>query len=98
MPNKITTAIAWYGAEDWATIKARATDSHKLHDTYEDWLADAVKNERALRRLGQHIVRIAIDPDALTLWCSLKGIDNDGAARSEYAVERARKQDQKKSP
>lgn len=91
----MTTAIAWYRAEDWETIKARATDGHKLHDTFEEWVADARKQEQMLRRLGHRVVRITIDPDAMTLWCSLKGKQNDGAARSEYAVEMVRKQGSK---
>lgn len=97
MTNTVLTAIAWYSAEDWPTIKARATDSEKLHDSYADWLASAMEIERTLRKDGRKVVRVLIAPDALTLWCSFRGVENNGEARTQYAAEIARKQASKAS-
>ena len=91
MRDKIATAIAWYRAEDWATLKARAVDAGKMHATHAECLAGAINAERDVRKQGVKTMRITLDLDALTLWCSIRGRVNDGAARSEYAAELADK-------
>lgn len=95
MADETRTAIAWYRAEDWPTIKARAVDADKLHARHADWLANATDAERTLRKQGIECVRVIIEPDALELWCLLRGRKNDGDARSAYAMEMLLKQDAK---
>ena len=90
MSERPPTAIAWYRAQDWATLQARAVDAHKMHATHADWLSSAIDAERNLRKQGVKTLRVTLDLDAVTLWCSLRGRVNDGAARSEYAAELVR--------
>ena len=92
MSDEPNIVIAWYAAEDWATIKARAADADKMDDSYADWLAGAMKLERTLRKQGTETLRVLVAPGALTLWCVMRGLKNDAAARSKYAAELAEKQ------
>ena len=61
MPGNTQTAIAWYRSEDWATLKARAVDTDKMHATHAEWLSSAIEVERSLRKQGAKPLRITLD-------------------------------------
>jgi hypothetical protein len=73
-------------------LKQLAADKDGLDETHEAWQRNAERSERALSRRGLLIRRVAIDVDALVLWCRARGKPVDGAARAEYTAEIVRSQ------
>jgi hypothetical protein len=79
--------IPWYRREDFAELRALFTDGHKLHATYEGWLAAAEEGERRIKADGTLTVRANLRPEEFAAWCNAKGIPLDSKARMEYANE-----------
>lgn len=79
------TGIAWFLEKDWPRIRTLMTDSHKLPDTYPDWLRRAEMGEQQLLRSGLTVERVIIDPDEFSRWCKEHGVPPESAARIAYA-------------
>jgi hypothetical protein len=84
---RVRVGVAWYTGEQWAAVRAVATDPDNLEDTYEAWVAMA---ERALQELAQTGLRpekVMIDSQALRAWCQRGGRPVDAEARAAFAAE-----------
>lgn len=88
-PN-ILVGVAWYRPDQYALLRALAVDSDSMADTYEQWLAGVTKTMDDLRQKGVVARRVDVDVKDLVAWCEKRKRPLDGAARSEYAVEKVR--------
>jgi hypothetical protein len=70
------TVIPWYSREHYPRILEIIPDKQAadLADTFEQWLADAIRFERELQAEGKAIYRANIDPDEFEKWC--RDLDN----------------------
>lgn len=84
--------LGWYRREDWDRLLQMFPDRDKLHDTYDEWLADVHRGEKLARREGNIVKRIIVDPDKLADWCAIRGLEPVAAARSEYVCEQMRQE------
>jgi hypothetical protein len=80
--------LGWYRREDWDRLLQMFPDRAQLHDTYDDWLSDVYKGEQLVRREGNFIKRIVVDPDELAAWCASHGLEPVASARAEYVSEK----------
>lgn len=73
--------IAWYRVDQWQRLRALATDTDALHDSYAEWETAATEKLRELRALGVAAQPVPIDVDELAHWCRDRNLAIDGAAR-----------------
>jgi hypothetical protein len=70
------TAIPWFCREHYPRILEMipARQVTDLPDTFDQWLADAIRVERELQAEGKLVYRANIDPDEFEKWC--RDLDN----------------------
>ena len=93
--TRVRVGVAWYSREQWAVVRAVATDPDNLEDTYEAWVAMA---ERALQELAQTGLRpekVMIDSQALRAWCQREHRPVDAEARAAFAAELLRQHEER---
>src|SRR5271168_2311190 len=84
--------LGWYRREDWDRLLQMFPDRAKLHDTYDEWLRDVQQGEKLVKREGNVVKRIFVDPDELAAWCALRGVEPVASARAEYVCEKMRRE------
>lgn len=85
----IAVGIPWYRREEFEALRASFVDGDELHDTYEQWLADAESLERQIANTGTPTTRVIIDPHRFHRWCKKHRLAPNARARSRYASEHA---------
>lgn len=76
--------IAYYRKKDWKRFVKIIADRESMHDIWYDWNKDFERTKRDLINQGFEVVDIIVDLDELTAYCKLRGIKNDGKARSQF--------------
>lgn len=64
----------------------------ELEDSYDEWVQNAEDAIQKFSAEGMNIRKVDVDVNELVLWCKRKGLSIDGAARSQYAVEKGSKE------
>lgn len=85
-------AMVWYKEEDWQTLKEMFVDGDMLPKTYEDWLERAEDLKEKVQAQGDAVIKVYIDPQTFPEWCEKKGLEMNGEARSQLAIEVAQAQ------
>lgn len=80
--------LAYYRKEDWKRFIKMIDDPEKMHSTWHDWHKDFQKTKNHFISLGFDVTDVLIDIEELANYCKLKGIKNDGSARSQFAQEK----------
>jgi len=70
--------------KDWKRFVKTIADRESMHDTWDDWHKDFEKTKRDLTNLGFEVVDVVVDLDELAEYCKLRGLKNDGKARSQF--------------
>ena len=78
--------VAWYEPDQWQQLLAVSVDGDKLEETYDEWVQDAERVIKELRRQGFHVVKVRVKIDELVAWCRKKKIPVNGEARSQFAA------------
>ncbi|MDD3721882.1 MAG: hypothetical protein PHW92_05240 [Lutibacter sp.] len=77
--------LAYYREKDWKRFIDLADDDREsLHDNWKDWHKSFLKVKKSLISQGFGVVDIEIDLDELMAFCKIRGIKNDGKARSQF--------------
>lgn len=76
--------MAWYKRENYLRLRAIFEDGHKLHSTYDEWLAAAETGRKHFEAKGFRVIRVDIDPDKFPEWCSAQGHQINSSARTAY--------------
>jgi len=76
--------LAYYRKKDWKRFVEIIDDRESMHDTWRDWHEDYKKTKRELINLGFGVFDVEVDLDELTEYCKLRGLKNDGKARSQF--------------
>ena len=85
--------VAWYQPDQWQKLLAISVDKEKLEETYEEWMQEAERVIKELRRQGLHIVKVEVNIEELVAWCQKKKIPVNGEARSMYAAHKLQQSD-----
>jgi hypothetical protein len=80
----IGVKLAYYRKKDWKRFVNIIDDRESMHETWYDWHKGYEKAKRDLINQGFEVVDIVVDLDELMKYCKLKGIKNDGSARSQF--------------
>lgn len=79
------TGMVWFKRENYVRLRAMFEDGHKLHRTYDEWLAAAEAGRKAFEAKGGRVVCVDLDPHDFPKWCKAKGLKLDANGRSAYA-------------
>ena len=80
----IGVKLAYYRKKDWKRFLKIIDDRESMHDTWNEWHQDFLKLKKELTSKGLEVLEIEIDLNELTNYCKLRGIRNDGKARSQF--------------
>jgi len=80
----ITVKLAYYSKKDWEKFIGMIDDRQSMHDNWNDWHKAFLKTKSDLISQGFEVTDIEIDLNELTNYCKLRGIKNDGKARSQF--------------
>lgn len=87
-PRPTTAGVAWFSPDQWELLRRVAADKQALHDTYDEWVADAFAALRNLEQPGFAARPLEVDVDELLRWCRGRRRPLDGAARSAFVAEK----------
>ncbi len=76
--------LAYYREKDWKRFIALADDKENLHDNWKDWHKSFLKLKKDMISQGFEVMDIVIDLDELEIFCKIRGIKNNGKARSQF--------------
>ena len=86
----IVVGIAWYREDQYELLRALATDTDSMAETYERWHAGVIKTMDDLRQQGIDARRVDVDIRDLAAWCAERGMPLDGKSRSMYSAEKVK--------
>jgi hypothetical protein len=93
-PARTHAAVPWYTEDEWAKVRAAATDPDRLGASYKQWMLSAEDSLRRSRTLGVVANKVLIGCEELLAWCSSHKKENNAQARVQFAAEHgARRQD-----
>jgi hypothetical protein len=72
--SRIVIGVAWYRPEEYGILRALATDSDAMAETYDKWLAGVKNTMNELRRRGMIARRVDVEVRELVAWCEARGI------------------------
>lgn len=84
----IGVKLAYYHKKDWNQLLKIVDDRESMHDSWDAWHKDFLKMKNALTLKGLEVIEVEIDLDELNNYCKLRGIKNDGKARSQFVHNR----------
>ena len=76
--------LAYYREKDWKRFVGLADDRENLHDNWKDWHKSFLKLKKDMISQGFEVMDIVIDLDELEIFCKIRGIKNNGKARSQF--------------
>lgn len=76
--------LAYYRKKDWSRFLKIIDDRESVHDTWKEWHKAFLKTEKRLIAEGLEVRVIEMDLNELEGYCEVKGIKNDGKARSQF--------------
>lgn len=91
-PEPDIAAVPWYTSEEiYEAFRSAAEDAHVFFETYDVWRRVALDHELRAARNGVTIFRTCMFPGEFLAWCNRRGLANDSASRSAFAMERAQR-------
>lgn len=80
----IGVKLAYYRKKDWKRFIKTIDDRESIHDTWDEGHKAFLKTKKDLISKGFQVKDVEIDLDELTNYCKMRGIKNDGKARSQF--------------
>jgi hypothetical protein len=79
--------VPWYTEDEWAKVKAAATDPDRLEANYKQWMQSAEDSLRKSRAQGVVASKVLISCGELLAWCARHKKENNAQARVQFASE-----------
>jgi len=83
--------IPWYRREEYDALRASFEDGDGLHDTFDEWIADAEKLECEVLDTGVRVLRVYLSLKLFRAWCAMRNLPLVASSRARYATEIARR-------
>ena len=80
--------VARYRQEQWERLLEISGDRDGLEETYEEWLRNAERMLREMRKAGMVAKRVDVDVDELLLWCQEHSRPVDIGSRAQYVAKK----------
>jgi hypothetical protein len=78
--------LAYYKESDWKRFLESIDDKESMHDTWKDWHNAFLKTKKGFISQGFIVNDIVVEIDKLQDYCIMRGIKNDGKARSQFVA------------
>ncbi|RPH31730.1 MAG: hypothetical protein EHM93_12340 [Bacteroidales bacterium] len=78
--------LAYYKENDWKRFLESIDDKESMHATWKDWHNASLKIKKNLISQGFIVNDFVIEIDELQDYCKMRGIKNDGKARSQFVT------------
>ncbi len=78
--------MAYYRQTDWDRFLQLIDDRKSMHDSWEEWHKAYEKAKKSIEAEGLVVNQVIVDIDELDKYCKVRGIKNDGKARSKYII------------
>ena len=79
--------VAYYRKKDWKRFTEIIDDRESMHKSWEEWHKAFLKTVNFLTLQGFKVTKVEVDLDKLIDYCAVRGIKNDGKARSKFTQE-----------
>lgn len=89
-PTAVQFSVGWYTEQEWAKVRAAATDPQLFEASYAEWVEMAEQAVVDLRARGIIAERRFITAEELLAWCLAHGRQNNSASRAEFVARQAR--------
>ena len=76
--------LAYYNKKDWKRFVESIDDRNSMHNTWKEWHEAFLKTKKRLILEGFTVIDFVVDIDELINYCKIRGIKNDGKARSQF--------------
>ena len=76
--------LAYYNKKDWKRFLESIDDRQSMHETWKDWHKAYTKTKKDLISNGFAVNDFIVNIDELNIYCKIRGIKNDGSARSRF--------------
>jgi len=83
--------LAYYQKNDWKRFLDIIDDRESIHDNWKEWHKSFLKMKKKLQAQGYTVNEVIVDLDELQNYCAVRGISNNGKARSQFVSEKQRK-------
>ncbi len=85
----MVVGIGYYKCEQWQRLRDTAVDSDILEPAYDEWLEVLDSSIEKIRAHGLEPELVEVDVEDLLAFCKKEGLQNTGATRARFIVERA---------
>jgi hypothetical protein len=75
--------VYWIDEEDYPKPLRIFDDGNKMPKTWREWLKIAEEMERGLTSYGHVVLRVRVDPDTFTDWCTTNGAKSSSDGRKK---------------
>lgn len=76
--------LARYRKKDWKRFIKIIDDRESMHDIWNEWHKAFLKTKKDLISQGFEVKDVEINLDELIKYCEIRGMKNDGKARSQF--------------
>jgi hypothetical protein len=83
-PARMEVGVTWYTRDEWARVKAVATDPERFEATFEEWERMAEAALLKFQVVGLVASKVFIDANALLAWCLVHNTPNNASARARF--------------
>jgi hypothetical protein len=88
-PAPVIVGLPWYTEASYPQARDTMDDASQMPDGFADWLLEAQGVEARLVQQGVTVVHAELDPWRFTVWCRLRKLRCDAAARRQFAYDQA---------
>ena len=74
----------WINEEDYPAILKLFDDGDKMPPTWKEWLKIAEEMEQGLKAYGHVVMRVNIDPNTFSDWCTAHGTSPGREGRKRF--------------
>ena len=86
--NMTGVNLAYYEKRDWKRFLESIDDRDSMHDTWKEWNKAYLKTKKEMISQGFVVKDFVVDINELINYCKIRGIKNDGKARSQFVTNR----------
>jgi hypothetical protein len=86
--RSVVVGVAWYSEDQWALVKASATDPERFEASYPEWVTMAEEALQQLQAAGVAPIKVLVHSAELSAWCLAHGKRNEAGARAQLASEK----------
>jgi len=81
--------IVWYRAHEYTSVRAFASDSERMEQTFQQWKIIADEAVKAAESMGEIVKKVDFDHAAFIAWCTANKVQSTQQTRMRFCMEKA---------